>query len=79
MNPTTTILGDIPDSKPFSVGFFRGIKKAILATAFFRSWHFILMFTVEATIVTYFYMVRGHLELGIQNTLMNVLGEFTRL
>jgi len=71
---STTIMGGMPDSKLMSMGFLRGVKKAILATAFFRSWHFILMFSVEATVVTYYYDARGHTELAIANTLMNVLG-----
>lgn len=70
---TTTIIG-LPDSEIMSMGFLRGVKKAILATAFFRSWHFIVMFSVEATVVTYYYNARGHTELAIANTLMNVLG-----
>jgi hypothetical protein len=74
VNPTTTIMGGLPDSKVMSMGFLRGIKKAILAIAFFRSWHFIVMFSVEATVVTYFYNARGHTELAIVSTLMNVLG-----
>lgn len=43
VNPTTTILSAIPDAPPLSIGFLRGIRKAILATAFFRSWHFIVV------------------------------------
>lgn len=54
-------------------GFFEGLGKAILSTAVFRCWHFILFFTIEATIVTYVHQT-GIKKLSIQSILMNVLG-----
>ncbi|KIM22990.1 hypothetical protein M408DRAFT_78157 [Serendipita vermifera MAFF 305830] len=74
VNATTTIIGGVPDAHPLSISFLRGIRKAILATAFFRSWHFIIIFTVEATILTYLYQVKGYTLLAIDNTLLAVLG-----
>lgn len=54
-------------------GFFRGLGKAMLATAIFRCWHFILFFTIEAIVVTYVHQ-KGIQTLAIESTLMNVLG-----
>jgi ion channel-forming bestrophin family protein len=76
INATTTMVAGLPDLNLFSrpQSFLRGIANALLATAIFRCWHFILLFTVEATIITYFYEVHGDKWLGIESTLMNVLG-----
>jgi len=68
---STTQSGTNPIVAP--AGFFEGLGKAILATAVFRCWHFILFFTIEATIVTYVHQM-GIRKLSIQSVLMNVLG-----
>jgi ion channel-forming bestrophin family protein len=68
---STTQSGTNPIAAP--TGVFEGLGKAIFATAVFRCWHFILFFTIEATIVTYVHQT-GIRKLSIQSVLMNVLG-----
>lgn len=60
-----------PLSRPKS--FVRGVLHAMMATAIFRCWHFIIFFTLEAFVVTWIHM-KGIHPLNIENTLMNVLG-----
>ncbi|CAG7854565.1 SubName: Full=Uncharacterized protein {ECO:0000313/EMBL:CCA70555.1} [Serendipita indica DSM 11827] len=74
--PSTTITAGLPQVNPFSrpKSFIKGMVHAVLATAIFRCWHFILFYSLEAFVVTYFYMVHGKTFLAIENTLMNVLG-----
>ena len=46
---------------------------AILATAFFRCWHWMFMFTAWAAIITTIHQLKIH-NMSIQNTLLTVLG-----
>jgi hypothetical protein len=64
-----------PSANPIvaHVGFFGGLGEAVLSTAVFRCWHFILFFTIEATVITYVHEM-GIKDLSISNTLMAVLG-----
>lgn len=73
VNATTTILAGLPEMDPRSPSsFLRGIWRALFATALFRCWHFIVFFTLEAFIVTWFYMHKR--RINIDSTLMAVLG-----
>ncbi|KAG8825973.1 hypothetical protein FRC19_010052 [Serendipita sp. 401] len=73
---TTINTPGLPETNPLTrpKSWIKGITHALLATAFFRCWHFILLYTLEAFIITYMYERHGRKGLAIENTLMNVLG-----
>ena len=49
------------------------LVNAILATAFFRCWHWMVMFTGWSTIITTLHLLKI-CNLSIQSTLLTVLG-----
>ena len=57
---------------PWLIAIFPTVN-AILATAFFRCWHWMFMFTAWSTIITVINMLKIR-NLSIQSTLLTVLG-----